>query len=91
MATSPDGSVPSSVFEAQSLYTPVAGEHEWDGAVALCPALLVPGQQLVGHCVNRVLTGWTLGLIQHQGSCYVGGGGDKSVRVYHTNTLKLYT
>ena len=55
MATSPDGSVLSPVFEAVSLSTPVVGEHGWEGAVAPCPALLVPGRQLAAHCVNRVL------------------------------------
>ena len=55
MATSPDGCVLSPVFEAVSLCAPVAGEHGWEGAVASCPALLVPGQWLFGYCVNRVL------------------------------------
>ena len=55
MATSPDGCVLSPGFDAVSLYAPVAGEHGLEGAVAPCPALLVPGRQLVGHCVNRVL------------------------------------
>ena len=54
MATSPDSCVLSPVFEAVSLQAPVAGEHGWEGAVAPCPALLVPGQWLVGRCVNRV-------------------------------------
>ena len=43
------------VSEEVRLCAPVAGEHGWEGAVAPCPALLVPGQQLVGHCVNTVL------------------------------------
>ena len=55
MATSLDGCVLSPVFKEVSLCASVAGEHGWEGAVAPCPALLVPGQQLVGHCVNRVL------------------------------------
>ena len=55
MATSPDGWVLSPVFGAVTLCAPVAGEHRWEGAVAPYPALLVPGQQLVGHCVNRML------------------------------------
>ena len=55
MATSPDGWVLSPVLEAVSLCAPVAGEHGWEGAVAPCPALLVPGRQLVSHCVNRML------------------------------------
>ena len=55
MATSPDGCVLSPVFEAVSLGAPAAGEHGWKGAVAPCPALLVPGQWLVGHCVYRVM------------------------------------
>ena len=38
MATSPDGYVLSPVFEAVSLWEPVAGEHGWEGAVAPCPA-----------------------------------------------------
>ena len=55
MATSLDGCVLSPVSEEVSLCAPVAGEHGWVGAVAPCPALLVPSRQLVGHCVNRVL------------------------------------
>ena len=55
MATSPDGSVLPPVFEAVRLCAPLAGEHGWEGAVAPCPALLVPGRQLVGHSVDRVL------------------------------------
>ena len=55
MATSPDGYVLPPVSEAVSQDTPVAGEHGWEGAVAPCPALLVPNLQLVVHCVNRVL------------------------------------
>ena len=55
MATSPDGCELPIVFEEVSLCAPVAGEHGWEGTVAPCPALLVPGQQLVCHCVNRVL------------------------------------
>ena len=38
MATSPDGCVLSSVFEAVSLCAPVAREHGREGAVAPCPA-----------------------------------------------------
>ena len=38
MATSPDGYVLPPVSEAVSLYTLVAGEHGWEGAVAPCPA-----------------------------------------------------
>ena len=45
----------SPVSEAVSLCAPVAGERGWESAVAPCPALLVPGQQLVGHYVKRVL------------------------------------
>ena len=55
MASSPDSLVLSPVSEAVSLYSPVTGEHGWEGAVAPCPALLFPGRQLIGHCVNRVL------------------------------------
>ena len=55
MAMSPDGWVLSPVFTAVSLCAPVAGEHGWDGAVAPCPALFIPGQHLVGHCGDRVL------------------------------------
>ena len=55
MATSPDSCVLSPVFKAVSLFAPVAGEHGWEGAVAPCPALLVSGQQLVGHYVTRLL------------------------------------
>ena len=55
MAASSDGFVLPPGSEAVSLYTLVAGEHGWDGAVAPCPALLVPGRWLVGHCANRVL------------------------------------
>ena len=55
MATSPDGGVLSPVFDGIRLCAPAAGEHGWEGAVAPCPALSVPGQKLVGHCVNRVL------------------------------------
>ena len=43
------------ISSIRGLCAPVAGEHGWEGAVAPCPALLVPGQWLVGHCVNRVL------------------------------------
>ena len=53
-AISPDGFVLTPVAEAVSLYTPVAGEHGWKGAVASVSYLWVPGQQLVGHCGNRV-------------------------------------
>ena len=42
-ATGPDGCVLPPGFEAVSLCAPVAGEHGWEGAVALCPALLVSG------------------------------------------------
>ena len=38
MATSPNGLVQPPVLEALSLYTLVAGEHGWEGAVAPCPA-----------------------------------------------------
>ena len=55
MAMSPYGCVLPPGFEAVSLGAPVAGEHGWEGAVASCPALWVPGWWLVGHCVNRVL------------------------------------
>ena len=55
MAIGLDGCVLSPVFKAVNLHAAVAGEHGWEGAVAPCPALLVPGRWLVGHCVNRVL------------------------------------
>ena len=55
MAMSLDGYMLPPVPKAASLCAPVAGEHGWESAVAPCSALLVPGRQLVGHCVNRVL------------------------------------
>ena len=55
MATSPDGYVLPPVSEAVSLCTPVAGEHGREGAVALVSCLWIPGRQLFGHCVNRML------------------------------------
>ena len=68
MATSPDGYVLPPVSETVSRYTPIAGEHGWEGAVAPMSCLWVPGWQLLGHGVNRECwTRWTLGLIQHPG------------------------
>ena len=55
MATSPDSYVLPPVSEAVRLCAPVARAHGRVGAVAPCPALLAPGGQLFGHCVNRVL------------------------------------
>ena len=49
MATGPGGQVLPPLSKAVSLYAPVAGEHGGEHAVAPCPALLVPGQQLVGE------------------------------------------
>ena len=55
MDTSPNGYVLPPGSEAVSLSKPVAGEHGWEGALAPMSCLWVPGRQLVGHCVNRVL------------------------------------
>ena len=42
-ATSPHGCVLPPVSETVSLWTPVAGEHGWEVAVALMPCLWVSG------------------------------------------------
>ena len=54
-STSPDGYVLPPVSEAVSSCTPVAGEHGWQGAVALVSCWWNQGQQLIGHCVNRIM------------------------------------
>ena len=55
MAIIPDGSMLPPVSQAVCLCPPVAGERGWEGAVALVSCMWIPGQWLVGYCVNRML------------------------------------
>ena len=55
MAISPDSNVLPPVSEALSHYAPVAREHGQEDAIVPISCSWIPGQQLVGHCVNRML------------------------------------